>query len=169
MASAPPCKGPGSAFTEWRSRVPGKKWSFFDNGMPGLHLTINPPKPSPSEVHLVQQYLDRGIRLNDQERASILRGRDDGVATVKTILDQMIPGFAPDKRLKFANQIVDALLDKSVAAQLSREAPSPQDQFQQETDKLNAVLRAPSPSLLQQIPVGVSVTIHFDSIFSGRR
>jgi hypothetical protein len=149
--------------------VPGNKWSFFDNGMLGLHLTINPPKSSPAEVHVVQQYLDRGIRLNDQERASILRGRDQGVGAVKTILDRMIPGFTPDKRLKFAGQIVDALLDKSVIGQLSREAPSPQDQFQQETDKLNAVLRAPTPSLLQQIPVGVSVTIHFDSIFSGRR
>jgi hypothetical protein len=84
-------------------------------------------------------------------------------------LDQTIPGFAPDTRLKFAKQIVDALLDKSVSAQLSREAPSPQDQFQQEADKLNTVLRAPPPSLLQQAPVGVSVSIHFDSIFSGRR
>jgi hypothetical protein len=62
-----------------------------------------------------------------------------------------------------------ALLDKSVSAQLSREAPSPQDQFQQEADKLNTVLRAPPPSLLQQAPVGVSVSIYFDSIFSGRR
>ena len=149
--------------------MPGRKWSFFENGMPGLHLTINPLKPLPPEVHVVRQYLDRGIVLNDQERASILRGRDEGVGAVKTILDQTIPGFAPDMRLKFANQIVDALLDKSVSAQLSREAPSPQDQFQQESDKLNAVLRAPTPSLLQQIPVGVSVTIHFDSIFSGRR
>ena len=149
--------------------MPGRKWSFFENGMPGLHLTINPLKPLPPEVHVVRQYLGRGIVLNDQERASILRGRDEGVGTVKTILDQTIPGFAPDMRLKFANQIVDALLDKSVSAQLSREAPSPQDQFQQETDKLNAVLRAPTPSLLQQVPVGVSVTIHFDSIFSGRR
>ncbi len=105
--------------------------------------------------------------MNDQERASILRGRDKGVGTVKTILDQTIPGFAPDTRLKFANQIVDALLDKSVSAQLSREAHSPQDQFQQETDKLNAVLRMPTPSLLQQAPVGVSVTIHF--ILGGRR
>jgi hypothetical protein len=59
------------------------------------------------------------------------------------------------------------LLDKSVSAQLSREAPSPQDQFQQDTDKLNAVLRMPTPSLLQQVPVGVSVTIHFDSILGG--
>ena len=148
--------------------MPGRKWSFFENGMPGLHLTINPLKPLPPEVHVVRQYLDQGIVLNDRERASILSGRDTGVGTVKTILDQTIPGFAPDMRLKFANQIVDALLDKSVSAQLSREAPSPQDQFQQETDKLNTVLRAPTPSLLQQIPVGVSVTIHFDFL-SGRR
>jgi hypothetical protein len=149
--------------------MPGRKWSFFENGMPGLHLTINPLKPLPPEVHVVRQYLDQGIVLNDRERASILRGREEGVGTVKTILDQTIPGFALDTRLKFANQIVDALLDKSVSPQLSREAPSPQDQFQQEADKLNAVLRAPSPSLLQQVPVGVSVTIYFDSIFSGRR
>jgi hypothetical protein len=137
--------------------------------MPGLHLTINPLKPLPPEVHIVRQYLDQGIVLNDQERASILHGRDEGVGTVKTILDQTIPGFAPDTQLKFANQIVDALLDKTITAQLSREAPSPQDQFQQETDKLNAVLRMPTPSLLQQVPVGVSVTIHFDSILGGRR
>jgi hypothetical protein len=80
----------------------------------------------------------------------------------------MIPGFTADKRLKYANQIVDALLDANVAAQLSRKVPRPQDQAQQEVDKLNAGLRAPSPSLLQQAPVGVSVTIHFASIFSGR-
>ena len=55
--------------------------------MPGLHLTINPLKPLPPEVHVVRQYLDQGIVLNDQERASILRGRDEGVGTVKTILD----------------------------------------------------------------------------------
>jgi hypothetical protein len=137
--------------------------------MPGLHLTINPQKPLPAEAHVVQQFANQGITLNDRERESILRGRGEGVGTVKTILDNVIPGFAPDKRLKFANQIVDALLDTSVSAQLSREAPSPQDQFQQEADKLNAVLRAPSPSLLRQVPVGVSVTIYFDSLLGGRR
>jgi hypothetical protein len=137
------------------------------------HARITPDDQSADavapEVHVVQQYISQGIRLNDWERASILRGRDEGVGTVKTILDQTIPGFAPNTRLKYANEIVDALLDASVSAQLSREAPSVQDQAQQEVDKLNAVLRAPSPSLLQQIPVGVSVTVHFDSIFSGRR
>ena len=149
--------------------MPGRKWSFFENGMPGLHLTINPQKPLPPEARVVQQFVDRGITLSDRERESILRGRSEGVGAVKTILDKAIPGFAPDARLKFANQIVDALLDKSVSAQLSREAPSAQDQFQQEADKLNAVLRAPSPTLLQQVPVGVSVTIHFDSLLGGRR
>jgi hypothetical protein len=149
--------------------MPGKKWSFFENGMPGLHLTINPQKPLPPEARVTQQFVNRGITLSDRERESILRGRSEGVGTVKTILDKVIPGFAPDARLKFANQIVDALLDKSMSAQLSREAPNAQDRFQQEADKLNAVLRAPSPTLLQQVPVGVSVTIHFDSLLGGRR
>jgi hypothetical protein len=158
-----------SAATEMEIAMPGKKWSFFENGMPGLHLTINPQKPLPPEARVVQHFANQGITLSDRERDSILRGRSEGVGTVKTILDRVIPGFAPDKRLKFANQIVDALLDKSTSAQLSREAPSPQDQFQAETDKLNAVLRAPSPTLLQQVPVGVSVTIHFDSLLGGRR
>ena len=48
--------------------MPGRKWSFFENGMPGLHLTINPLKPLPPEVHVVQQYISQGIRLNDRER-----------------------------------------------------------------------------------------------------
>ena len=149
--------------------MPGVKWSFFENGMPGLHLTINPQKPLPPEARIAQQFVSHGITLSDRERESILRGRGEGVGAVKTILDRVIPGFAPDKRLKFANQIVDALLDKSVSAQLSREAPTAQDQFQQQSDKLNAVLRAPSPTLLQQVPVGVSVTIHFNSFLGGRR
>jgi hypothetical protein len=149
--------------------VPGKKWSFFENGMPGLHLTINPQKPLPAEARVNQQFLDHGLTLSAKDRESSLRGRDEGVGTVNTILDRFIPGFVPDTRLKLANHIVDALLDKSVSAQLSREAPNVQDQFQQESDKLNAIFRAPTPSLLQQVPVGVSVTIHFDSIFGGRR
>jgi len=149
--------------------MPGTKWSLFENGMLGLHLTVNPQKPLPPEARVNQQFLDHGLTLSNRDRASILRGRAEGVSTVKGMLDNLIPGFAPDARLKFANHIVDALLDKSVSAQLSREAPSAQDQFQQETDRINAVLRAPAPTLLQQVPIGVSVTIHFDSLLGGRR
>jgi hypothetical protein len=104
--------------------VPGKKWSFFENGMPGLHLTINPQKPLPAEARVNQQFLDHGLTLSAKDRESILRGRDEGVGAVNTILDRFIPGFVPDTRLKLANHIVDALLDKSVSAQLSREAPT---------------------------------------------
>ena len=98
--------------------MPGVTWSFFENGMPGLHLTINPQKPLPPEARVARQFVDRGITLSDRERESILRGRSEGVGTVKTILDNLMPGFAPDARLKFANQIVDALLDKSTSAKL---------------------------------------------------
>jgi hypothetical protein len=144
------------------------KWSFFSNGMLGLHLTINPQKPLPPEARINQQFLDHGLTLSDRDRESILRGRSEGIGTVKGMLDKLIPGFAPDKRLKFATQLVDALLDKSTSAQLSREAPNAQDRFQQESDKLNAILRAPSPSLLQQVPFGVSLTVHFNFLDGGR-
>jgi hypothetical protein len=54
--------------------VPGKKWSFFENGMPGLHLTINPQKPLPAEARVNQQFLDHGLTLSAKDRESILRG-----------------------------------------------------------------------------------------------
>src|SRR6202020_3517597 len=104
---------PGFKSTGWRKANARQKMVVLRKRHAGLHLTINPVKPLPPEVHVVRQYLDQGIVLNDQERASILRGRDEGVGTAKTILDQTIPGFAPDTRLKFANQIVDALFDKN--------------------------------------------------------
>ena len=50
--------------------MPGKKWSFFENGMPGLHLTINPQKPLPPEARVTQQFVNRGITLSDRERKS---------------------------------------------------------------------------------------------------
>ena len=87
--------------------MPGREWSFFENGMPGYSLTSNPLKLVAPEVHVVRQHLEQGIVLQDRERASSLSGRDTGLGTLKTILDQTIPGFAPDLRLKFANQIVE--------------------------------------------------------------
>jgi len=84
--------------------MPGTKWSLFENGMLGLHLTVNPQKPLPPEARVNQQFLDHGLTLSNRDRASILRGRAEGVSTVKGMLDNLIPGFAPDARLKFANQ-----------------------------------------------------------------
>jgi hypothetical protein len=89
---------------------------------------------------------------------------------VKTILDQMIPGFTADKRLKYANQIVDALLDANVSAQLSREAA--QSAGSSSTGSRQAqcgLARSLAEPLAASAGWRVSVTIHFDSIFSGRR
>ena len=150
--------------------MPDTKWSIFENGMPGLHLTINPQKPLPPEARLNRQFVDHGLTLTDKERESILNGRDKGIETVTGMMDKSMPGFSPDARRKIATHIVDALLDKSVAAQLSREAPTIQDTLQMRDDALRAVFqravppggkRAPVLTLLDQTPVGVSLTVHF--------
>ena len=77
-------------------------------------------------------------------------------------MDKVLPGFAPDKRLKFSTQIADALFDKSLSAQLALDAPTTLDRLQQRDEVLKQVLnRGPPPTLLQQVPVGVSLTVHF--------
>src|SRR5262249_15059628 len=101
---------------------------------------------------------------------SLLRGRDEGIATINNLMGKLVPGFGPDKRLQFSTQIADALFDKSLSAQLSREAPTTADRLQQRDELLMSVFqqavprgdsRGKPPSLLEQVPVGVSLTVHF--------
>ena len=138
------------------------KWSFFENGMPGLHLTLNPQKPLPAEARIYRQYVGHNMTLSYRELQALMAGRSQGIATINRLVDKLLPGFAPDKRLNLSTRIADALLDKSLSAQLSREAPNVLDGLQQTEDKLNQLYRrGPPPSVLQQTPVGISVTIHF--------
>ena len=142
--------------------MPDTKWSLFENGMPGLHLTINPQKPSPPEARIYRQFVNHGITLSYQELQTLLADRSDGIATLNNPMDKVLPGFAPDKRLKFSTQIADALFDKSLSAQLALDAPTTLDRLQQRDEVLKQVLnRGPPPTLLQQVPVGVSLTVHF--------
>ena len=150
--------------------MPDKNWSLFENGMPGLHLIIIPQKPLPPEARINRQFIDHSLPLSDKELQSLLGGRDAGIATLNTMMGKLVPGFSPDKRLKFATQIADALLDKSLSAQLSREAPTTLDRLQQRDELLRQVFqqpvppgatRAPVPTLLEQVPVGFSVTVYF--------
>ena len=55
--------------------MPDTKWSIFENGMPGLHLTINPQKPLPPEARLNRQFVDHGLTLTDKERDDLERAR----------------------------------------------------------------------------------------------
>ena len=148
----------------------GDKWSFFNNGMPGLHLTLNPQKPLPPEARVNAKFLDHSLPLSSDELQALLRGRSDGIASVNNLLGKVMPGFGPDTRLKFATQITDKLLDKSLDAQLSRDAPNTLDRLRLRDDVLQQLFqaplpagakRAPAPSLLEQIPVGVSLTVYF--------
>lgn len=150
--------------------MPDTKWSFFENGMPGLHLTINPQTPLPVEAQISRQFVSHGVTLTSDELQTILSSRGEGIATLNTLMGNLLPGFTQDQRLKFSTQIADALLNKSLAAQLSREAPTTFDRLQQRDEMLRHVFqqnpppgtrRAPAPTLMEQVPIGVSVTLHF--------
>jgi hypothetical protein len=142
--------------------MPDTKWSLFENGMPGLHLTINPQKPLPPEARIYRQFVDHGVTLSYRELQALLAGRSQGISTLNNVMDKLLPGFSPDKRREFSTKIADALLDKSLSAQLSRDAPNTFDRLQQSEEMLDQILhRGPAPTLLQKVPVGVSLTVHF--------
>jgi hypothetical protein len=150
--------------------MPGTEWSLYENGMPGVHLIINPQKKPPVEARINAQFVNHSLRLSADELKTILASRDKGVATLNSMMGDLLPGFAPDVRKRFSAQIADALLEKSLNAQLSLEAPNTFDRLQKRDEMLQSVLdragppgakRAPPPSLIEQIPVGVSVTVHF--------
>lgn len=151
--------------------MPDIDWSPIENGMPGFHLIINPQKPLPPEARIHRQFINHSLTLNDKELQSLLSGRDAGIATLNTSVGKLMPWLPPDTRLKFSTQIADALLDKSLSAQLSREAPTSQDLLQQRDEKFwqifqqappHGAMRAPPPTLLERVPpVGFSVTVYF--------
>jgi len=146
------------------------KWSVYNMGMVGAHLTLNPQKPLPVEARIARQFLDRGLTLQSEDLQTLLDDREAGIEQLNNILDPVLPGFTQEKRRKFATQLADKLLDKSLSAQLSREAPTTLDALQFRDDQLQSVFRqslqpgdkrAEPPTLLEQIPVGVSVTVYF--------
>jgi hypothetical protein len=142
--------------------MPDKKWSLFENGVPGVHLIIHPPKPLPAEAQIRRQFVGHNLTLSYAELQALMAGRKEGIGALKNVIDRVLPGFAPDKRLQFSTQIADALVDKSLSAQLSREAPTSLDEIRQTEELLNHVLvRGPPPTLLERVPIGASVTVYF--------
>ena len=152
--------------------MPDKNWKLspFENGMPGLHLILNPQQPLPPETRIYRQFMNHNLTLSNKELQSLLNGRDAGIATVNNLMGKLMPGFSTNTRLKFSTQIADALFDYSLSAQLAREAPNTQERLSQRDKLLNQIFkqsippgdsRGQPPILLQQVPVGVSLTIHF--------
>ncbi|MFY9723947.1 MAG: hypothetical protein WB579_14040 [Bryobacteraceae bacterium] len=148
-------------------------WSFMNGTMFGFHLKLNPQPPMPPSAKIYRQFLNHGIVVRDHELESILAGRDEGVRTIRGILDGTAPFLAPDLRLKLSNTLADVLLDKSLQGQLSREAPTALDQLDQSNAVMQSIYnqwnppQATSgfvPQLLKSLPpvgVGFSVTLYF--------
>ena len=155
--------------------MPGKKkwdWSFRNGSTFGFHLTLNPQPSLPPSVGIYRQFLEHGIVVRDRELESILAGREEGVRTISGILNTTAPSLGPALNLKLSNTLADALLDKSLRGQLSREFPTDLERLEQRDAVMQHVFNQISPppdqgflpQLLQALPpvgVGFSLTIHF--------
>jgi hypothetical protein len=155
--------------------MPDKKkwdWSFRNGTTFGFHLTLNPQPALPPSVKIYRQFLDHGIVVRDRELQSILDGREQGVRTISSILNTTAPGLGPQLNLKLSNTLADALLDKSLQGQLSREAPTDLERLDQRDAVMQHVydqLYPPPntgflPQLLKSLPpvgVGFSLTVYF--------
>jgi hypothetical protein len=157
---------------------------FGSTGL-GLHLTINPEKKPKAKTTLSGQaelpdndiavraiYQRHGLRLGDKELQALKQSRPQGVQAIDFLLSRT-PGFADlnkDQRLNLAMTAADFLLEKAVEAKLSREVPTALDEEEQTAQRLNAIFqnmggrdvkKGSAPSLLESVPVGVSVTVHW--------
>jgi hypothetical protein len=151
----------------------------------GLHLTINPQKKPKittntsgqadipdDDISVRDLYMQHGLTLGDKELTALKLSRPQGIYAIDTML-QHLPGFADlkrDQRLNLAMKAADYLLEKSIDAKLSREVPTALDDNEQAAQHLNmlfqnihgsGVKQGPAPSLLESVPVGASLTVHF--------
>ena len=151
----------------------------------GLHLTINPQKKPKittdtsaradipdDDISVRELYMQHGLTLGDTELRALKLSRPQGIHAIDTML-QHLPGFADlkrDQRLNLAMKAADYLLEKSIDAKLSREVPTALDDNEQAAQHLNmlfqnihgsGVKQGPAPSLLESVPLGVSLTVHF--------
>lgn len=155
--------------------MPDKKWdySFLNGNTLGFHLTLNPQTPLPPSAMVYRQFLDHGIVVSDRELTSIMAGREQGVQTISGILRTTAPSLGQDLNLKLSTMLADALLEKSLSGQLSRESPNTADRLAAEDARFQELARQLSPpgqnrgfvpQLFESLPpvgVGFSLTIHF--------
>jgi hypothetical protein len=153
----------------------------------GLHLTINPRKEPKvkarvdggadipdDDINVRELYLQHGLTLGDKELRALRLSRPQGIHAIDTMLGHL-PGFADlgkERRLNLAMKAADYLLEKSIEAKLSREVPTALDANEQAAEHLNTIFQnlrgkdvktGSPPSLIESVPVGVSLTVHFSA------
>ena len=160
-------------------------WSVVGPTGLGFHLTINPRKkpkvtlgphgeaniPNNDEA-VADIYKQHGLTLSDKELTALKTSRPQGIQAIDFLLTRL-PGFADltkEKRLNVAMLAADYLLEKSVEAKLSREVPTALDEEEQTAQRHNTIFeningrgvkKGSAPSLIESVPVGVSLTVHF--------
>jgi hypothetical protein len=153
----------------------------------GLHLIINPQKKPrvktdtsgradipDNDINVREIYMRHGLTLGDKELRALKLSRPQGIHAIDAMLSHA-PGFADltrDTRLNVAMKAADYLLEKSIEAKLSREVPTALNDSELAEEHLNmifqnlrgsGVTQGPPPSLLERVPVGLSLTIHFSA------
>jgi hypothetical protein len=151
----------------------------------GLHITINPEKKPKvtidstghanipdNDVSVSSLYMQHGLTLGDKELRALRLSRPQGIYAIDALLGYL-PGFdklGKETRLNLAMKAADLLLEKSLEAKLSRDVPTALDEAEQTDQKLRAmfenmrgkdVRKGSPPSLLDSVPLGVSLTVHF--------
>ena len=160
-------------------------FSLFGPTGVGLHLTINPQKkpratidangqaniPDNNDGAVRNLYVDHGLTLSDKELRALKLSREQGIFEIDRMLSHL-PGFSllgRETRLNLAMTAADVLLGKSLQAKLSREVPTALDEAEQTDQRLRMMfdnmngkgVKTGSPSsLLDSVPLGVSVTVH---------
>lgn len=141
----------------------------YSDGILGLHLVLDKPTAPSPEERIGRPFLARGVPLTDWQLRSTLQGREQAIDRTQKVIDTMAPGFSPAKRREWATQLADALIDQSTSALLSREAPTALERVEQRDQALQNLFRNPPAqssqgsleSMAAQIPLGVTVTVHF--------
>ena len=134
----------------------------------GLHITINGPRtPLPASARIYQRFLQNGLRLDTHQLNAVLAGRDLAILTINNALHIQAPDDGPFHGT-LAPMIADALLDKSLDSQLSREAPTGLDRLDKRDQVLSTAIGnvptsgSPLDQVLSAVQIGASLTIHFN-------
>lgn len=130
-----------------------------------FHVQINKPKKASLKNRLklnpaiTRQFRNRGLRLTGGEFKSLMAGRTLGINTLDRILAKtpITMDMSPDKRKGLAIDLADMLMDSSLEAQLSREAPTALDLNRQREEQMQYVMLG---TVVKDFPLQAKLTIH---------
>lgn len=140
--------------------------SLFGAGMAGLHVAINQPPPTPEIAVIVATFRGRGLRLTDPQLKALLSSREQGIRQIAAGLSEILPHELRGRAQDMAEWLADLLLSRSLEAQLQAEEPKDVDRLLLRDEPppprdTGVGLSGTLADLARQVPMGASLTIHF--------